>query len=69
MKFKLSVGPAALVTAAFIGPGTLTLCIMAGVQHGYSLLWAMLLSTFITIFIQNTAHELHGPPEKLAKVV
>lgn len=55
MKLKLSIGPAALVTAAFIGPGTLTLCILAGVQHGFSLLWAMLLSVLITIFIQNTA--------------
>ena len=55
MKIKLSIGPAALVTAAFIGPGTLTLCILAGVQHGFSLLWAMLLSVLITIFIQNTA--------------
>ena len=55
MKIKLSIGPAALVTAAFIGPGTLTLCIFAGVQHGFSLLWAMLLSVLITIFIQNTA--------------
>ena len=55
MRFKLTVGPAALVTAAFIGPGTLTLCILAGVQHGFSLLWAMLLSVLITIFIQNTA--------------
>ena len=49
------MGPATLITAAFIGPGTITLCILAGVTHGYSLLWAMLLSIFITIFIQNTA--------------
>ena len=55
MNVKPSIGPAALVTAAFIGPGTLTLCILAGVQHGFSLLWAMLLSVLITIFIQNTA--------------
>ena len=55
MRFQLSIGPAALVTAAFIGPGTLTLCILAGVQHGFSLLWAMLLSVLITIFIQNTS--------------
>ena len=53
--FNKQIGPAALVTAAFIGPGTLTLCILAGVQHGFSLLWAMLLSVLITIFIQNTA--------------
>ena len=55
MRFQFSIGPAALVTAAFIGPGTLTLCILAGVQHGFSLLWAILLSVLITIFIQNTA--------------
>ena len=55
MRFKLTIGPAALITAAFIGPGTITLCILAGVTHGFSLLWAMLLSTLITIFIQNTA--------------
>jgi len=55
MRFTFSLGPAALVTAAFIGPGTLTLCILSGVQHGFSLLWAMLLSVLITIFIQNTA--------------
>ncbi len=55
MKPNISVGPAALITAAFIGPGTITLCILAGVNHGFSLLWAMLLSIFITIFIQNTA--------------
>ena len=52
---RIKIGPAALITAAFIGPGTITLCILAGVTHGYSLLWAMLLSIFITIFIQNTA--------------
>ena len=52
---RISIGPAALITAAFIGPGTITLCILAGVTHGFSLLWAMLLSVIITIFIQNTA--------------
>ena len=55
MRLTLSIGPAALITAAFIGPGTITLCILAGVSHGFSLLWAMLLSVIITIFIQNTA--------------
>lgn len=49
------MGPAVLITAAFIGPGTITLCILAGVTHGFSLLWAMLLTVGITIFIQNTA--------------
>lgn len=52
---KFKGGPAIIVTAAFIGPGTITLCVLAGVQNGFSLLWAMLLSIFITIVIQNTA--------------
>lgn len=51
---KFNGGPAIIITAAFIGPGTITLCVLAGVQNGFSLLWAMLLSIFITIFIQNT---------------
>ncbi|MDB4715261.1 Nramp family divalent metal transporter [Flavobacteriaceae bacterium] len=47
-------GPALVITAAFIGPGTITLCVLAGVQNGFSLLWAMVLSILITIVIQNT---------------
>ena len=48
-------GPGILVTAAFIGPGTLTVCTLAGVQSGTVLLWALLASVLITIFIQNIA--------------
>jgi manganese transport protein len=51
-KFKAS--PAIIITAAFIGPGTITLCVLAGVQNGFSLLWAMVLSILITIIIQNS---------------
>ena len=47
-------GPAFIITAAFIGPGTITLCVLTGVQNGFSLLWAMALSILITIIIQNT---------------
>ena len=54
MSFKFRGGPAIIITAAFIGPGTITLCVLAGVQNGFSLLWAMLLSIFITVVIQNT---------------
>lgn len=53
MKTKYTIGPAVLVTAAFIGPGTITLCILSGVNNGTSLLWVLVLSTMITIFIQN----------------
>jgi len=47
-----------LVAAAFIGPGTVTLCTLAGVGFGYQLLWAMLLSTFATIFLQEMTARL-----------
>jgi len=47
-----NIGPGAMVTAAFIGPGTLTTCISAGVENEYSLLWAVLFSTVSTIVLQ-----------------
>ena len=52
--FKNS-GPATLVAAAFIGPGTVTVCIIAGVSFGYTLLWALLLSILATIILQEMA--------------
>jgi manganese transport protein len=52
------IGPAALVTAAFIGPGTLTTCTLAGASWGYSLLWGLLFSTIATIILQNMSAKL-----------
>lgn len=52
---RFTLGPATFVTAAFIGPGTITMCITAGVQDGYALLWALFLATCLTVFIQNIA--------------
>lgn len=49
------MGPGIVVTAAFIGPGTVTLCSLAGVHFGYSLLWAVLLSTLATVVLQDMA--------------
>ena len=46
-------GPGALVAAAFIGPGTVTVCTLAGVNFGYDLLWVMLLSVFATMVLQE----------------
>lgn len=46
-------GPGAVVAAAFIGPGTVTVCTLAGVQFGFALLWAMLLSTLATVILQD----------------
>lgn len=48
-------GPGALVAAAFIGPGTVTVCTLAGVNFGYGLLWAMLLSVLATMVLQEMA--------------
>ncbi len=51
-------GPGILVAAAFIGPGTVTTCTLAGVEYGYSLLWAMLLAVVATIVLQEMAARL-----------
>ena len=48
-----NIGPGPLVAAAFIGPGTVTLCTLAGVGFGYALLWAMVLSIIATVVIIN----------------
>lgn len=58
-----NIGPGTLVAAAFIGPGTVTICTLAGVTHGFTLLWAMVLSVFATIVLQEMAARLglvHG---------
>ena len=52
------MGPGTLVAAAFIGPGTVTLCTLAGVNFGFNLLWAMVLSIFATIILQEMAARL-----------
>lgn len=53
-----NIGPGTLIAAAFIGPGTVTLCTLAGVNFGFNLLWAMLLSIFATIVLQEMASRL-----------
>ncbi|GAB4233094.1 MAG: Nramp family divalent metal transporter [Ekhidna sp.] len=50
---KKYFGPSTLVTAAFIGPGTLTVCTISGAQFGYSLLWVLLFATIATIVLQE----------------
>ncbi|WP_298475850.1 Nramp family divalent metal transporter [uncultured Maribacter sp.] len=52
------IGPGVLVAAAFIGPGTVTACTLAGVGFGYALLWAMLLSVVATIVLQEMSARL-----------
>jgi len=52
------IGPGVLIAAAFIGPGTVTVCTLAGVKFGYALLWAMLISVLATIVLQEMAARL-----------
>ncbi len=56
--FFKNIGPGTLVAAAFIGPGTVTVCTLAGVQFGFTLLWAMVLSIIATIVLQEMAARL-----------
>ncbi|WP_299099698.1 Nramp family divalent metal transporter [uncultured Winogradskyella sp.] len=56
--FFRNIGPGPLVAAAFIGPGTVTVCTLAGVNFGFALLWAMVLSIFATIILQEMAARL-----------
>jgi len=64
------VGPGVLVAAAFIGPGTVTACILAGVDFGYTLLWAMLLSIIATVVLQEMSARLGIVTQKgLADVI
>ncbi|WP_190808876.1 Nramp family divalent metal transporter [Flagellimonas sp. S3867] len=49
------IGPGVLVAAAFVGPGTITICTLAGVNFGYALIWAVLLSILATIILQEMA--------------
>ena len=57
-KWFKNIGPGPLVAAAFIGPGTVTLCTIAGVNFGYTLLWAMVLSIVATIVLQEMSARL-----------
>lgn len=58
IKSSLSIGPAAMVAAAFIGPGTVITASLAGAQFGYTLLWALLFATCASIILQEMAARL-----------
>lgn len=44
-----------VISAAFIGPGTVTTASKAGATFGAALLWALTFSTVATIILQETA--------------
>lgn len=55
---KKYFGPSTLVAAAFIGPGTLTVCTLSGADFGYTLLWVLLFATIATIILQEMTARL-----------
>lgn len=55
---KSSFGPGILVTAAFIGPGTITTASIAGAEYGFALMWALLFSVLATIVLQEMTARL-----------
>ncbi len=52
------IGPGALITAAFIGPGTIATCSLAGAQFGFALLWGLVFSVIATLVLQEMAARL-----------
>jgi len=44
-----------IISAAFIGPGTVTTAASSGARFGYSLLWALLFSTVACLVLQEAA--------------
>ncbi len=51
-------GPAIMVTAAFIGPGTVMTASKAGADFGFALLWAVAFSVVTAIVLQEMAARL-----------
>ena len=57
-RFRFLGGPGILVTAAFIGPGTITTCSVAGIAYGASLLWALAISILAGMILQEMTARL-----------
>jgi len=54
-RLRYRPGPGMMVSAAFIGPGTVTACTLAGVNFGFALIWALVFATVTTILLQSFA--------------
>jgi manganese transport protein len=68
-----NIGPGFLITAAFIGPGTIITCASSGVRFGPSIFWALLVSIAITLLFQEMTarlalHFQEGLSETLVKL-
>lgn len=67
------LGPAFVVSVAYIDPGNFATNISGGSKFGYSLLWVILFSNLMAIFLQIMSAKLgiatgHNLPEMCAKV-
>ncbi|ARK10323.1 divalent metal cation transporter [Fibrella sp. ES10-3-2-2] len=47
-----------VISAAFIGPGSVTACAMAGSRYGLELLWVLTFATFGTVWLQEAASRI-----------
>ncbi|WP_164218613.1 Nramp family divalent metal transporter [Virgibacillus sp. YIM 98842] len=47
-----AIGPGAIISASFVGPGTITTATEAGASFGYALLWALVFSVITTMVLQ-----------------
>jgi len=52
------LGPGIIITSAFIGPGTVTICTLAGINYGYSLIWCIVFSILATCYLQEISSRL-----------
>ncbi|QZA88387.1 Nramp family divalent metal transporter [Salinarchaeum sp. IM2453] len=53
-----SIGPGALVAAAFVGPGTVTTASVIGAEFAYLLIWTVVFSVIATIVLQEMSARL-----------
>ena len=58
MRLFKDLGPGVLIAAAFIGPGTVTVCTIAGAHYQFVLLWTMVFSIIATIVLQEMSARL-----------
>ena len=55
---RSAFGPGFLVAAAFIGPGTVTSCSLAGARFGYALIFALIFAVATTLILQEMTGRL-----------
>ena len=53
-----NMGPAAIITSAFIGPGTITTATLVGVKFQYALLWAVVFSGIALIVMMEMSSRI-----------